>query len=264
MKERTRHITMLLIIAILFTISIMPTIYPVHTVAPGNTITYEVTICNYGNVTTKTVTYRIISVKSVGGAINITWENDEGKQGFWVGESFGNPVTYPGEKWESTNRAFYDKVNYYKTILYASVPPLSSKINYNFEMEFFYLEMFKFLPRSGKRYSFVGIINVSVGTYFKLIHNVSYFDNGVAYKMYYEKSIDTNGNFIVDDNERYYEIWQLVDWNMPYHAALSPIAYFLVYIGLLAFIVLELRFIVRKYAPIIYKAAEEAIIEENQ
>ena len=255
-----RHIVTLSVIALLLVLTLYPAVFPANNVVVGTKLTYNVKIFNDGSVEEKTVTFEIVDIKRLGDKTNISWVDNENNRGSWVAESFGNPITNPGEKWEITNLRFYSTVALYESKVFTNLPPVSSERKYDFTMNFFFLVFFDGLPRSGKNYTFTGSVIVkgaTRGVYYRLIHSVAYFDNGVAYRMYYEESIDKNGNFKIDNNEGYYELWQLISWNMPIYSAISPVITYGLYLALLIAVIIEIKFILKDYRHVLEVIEEE-------
>jgi len=126
-------------------------------------------------------------------------------------------------------------------------------------MKFIYFKVFKGIPRYGKSYRFVGYVKVSENRiYYKLVHNITYFANGVAYEIFYEESEDVNADLTISDDERYYEVWRLIDWNLPWYTAISPVVRLTAYLIIFVLVVMGIRYVVRKYAPKIYGSGEES------
>ena len=218
----------------------------------GTKLKYKVTIFENNSETTEIKEIQITKITVSQAKTNITWTSNNEK-GSWIAESFGPLVINPGEKWETTNIAFYETVVKYEMMLKNKAPTPNANVYFDFYMEFFYWKVFKNLPRQGKTYEFYGHVSPMKNYYYYIIvHKVSYFSNGVAYYIYYEESIDTNGDLNVSDEERHYEEWQLIDWNLPFNAAISVIVTTLFYILLLIVVVYFLRVIIRKYTPKLY------------
>lgn len=257
MAKHTKLILTLFMISLL-AILVAPRTHALSEINPGTTLTYEIFIYDRGNETTILKTYQILSVRSVGGKTNITWKT-ETKQGYWIGESFGNPVVIPGEKWTIVNQAYYTTVGAYKSLLNSKKTLYGSKACYYFRMKFIYFKVFKGIPRYGKSYRFIGYIKASENrTYYKLVHNITYFANGVAYEIFYEEWEDVNADLTISDNERYCEVWRLIDWNLPWYTAISPVVRLAAYLTIFVLVVMGIRYVVRKYAPRMYKSREES------
>lgn len=249
-----RHVVTLSVIALLLILALFPAIFPSTHIVVGTKLTYNIKTFKDGSVSEETVTFEIVSITKVGEKTNISWVDDKNNKGSWIAEEFGNPITKPGEKWETTNLGFYSKVSIYESKIFTNLPPVSSERKYDFTMNFFYFVFFDGLPRGGKNYTFEGSVIVkgaTRGVYYRLVHSVAYFDNGVAYRIYYEESMDENGNFKIDSNEGYYELWQLVSWNLPIYSAMSPVITYGIYLALFIVVVIELRFILEDYRYIL-------------
>ena len=244
--------TLLIITLFLLVTIITPETHAFPEIKSGTSLKYEIFIYNKGNETLITKTYEILSIRQTEGKTNITWKSGT-EQGYWIGESFGNPVVLHGEKWTTTNIAFYSTVSNYKSHLSLKKTLHRSEAYYNFRMKFVYFTIFKGLPRYGKTYEFIGYVKAPENKiYYKLIHNITYFANGVAYKIFYEESEDIDYDLTINENERYYEIWQLIDWNLPWYSAISPLIKLLVTLIILIFVIIAIKYIIKKYTPKIY------------
>ena len=213
----------------------------------GTIVYYHIIKNSYGVVSEYDTWYKVTDIKYELGRNYIYWENKEGLTGKWQAAQFGNPIVEPGEKWTLINVDFYLKVSSYKSTV--SIYKNSGyDTEYDFLLDYKYWIIFDNLPRWGKRFAFWGYAYGDNGTHIlKLIHDVTYLDNGIALKMYYEYSYDMDKDGSISDSETYYEEWILTKWNRPFYDALSPILLTIIGIIIILAVIFVIRIFVRKH-----------------